>query len=71
MVVKLIEKGQELGDVDRSLDPEMNARIIVGLIERAGADCYVYNPEIPAERFVSEVARFVRNALGVGNTPPR
>lgn len=66
MVIKLIERGQELGDVDRNLDPEMTARIIVGLIERAGADCFVYNPDIPPEPFVAEVARFIRNALGVG-----
>ena len=65
MVSRLIEKGQEMGVVDRSLDPRMTARIIVGLIERAGADCYVYEPSLPADRFVAEVARFIRGALGV------
>lgn len=63
MVTRLLQNGQTSGEVDPTLDPTLTARLIVGLIERAGADCYVYHPELPNDRFAAETAYFIRRAL--------
>ena len=31
----------------------------------AGADCFLYRPDLPTEDFVKEVARFIRSAVGI------
>lgn len=65
LVEDLIGQGQELGVMASGLDPKLTARLIVGLIERAGADCWLYRPDLPTEDFVEEVARFIRSAIGI------
>lgn len=65
LVEDLIRQAQEIEAADQSLDPRLTARLIVGLIERAGADCFLYRPDLPTEDFVKEVARFIRSAVGI------
>lgn len=65
LVEDLIRRGQALGAANTELDPALTARLVVGLIERAAADCWLYRPDLPDEDFVGEAARFIRSAIGV------
>jgi AcrR family transcriptional regulator len=64
-VVQMIRDGQARGEVYPSVDPEISARLIIHLIEHAGQECFVFNTETPSAAFITEVAQFVRHALGV------
>jgi AcrR family transcriptional regulator len=64
-VAALIRDGQANGEIYPSVDPEISARLIIHLIEHAGQECYVFNTETPSAAFITEVAQFVRNAMGV------
>jgi AcrR family transcriptional regulator len=62
----LIRQGQMSQDaLAADVNPEIAAWLIVGLIEHAGHECFVYHTQTPSEAFIAEVARFVRGALGV------
>ena len=65
-VADVIRRGQASGEVDAAVSPELSGRLIVGLIEHAADACYVFHTETPTEAYVSEVARFVQRALGIG-----
>lgn len=64
-VSALIRDGQANGEVYPGVDPEISARLIIHLIEHAGQECYVFNTETPSTAFITEVAQFIRNAMGV------
>ncbi len=61
----LIQEGQRQGLLTSSIHPETAARLIVGLVEHAGSECYVYRTQTPSDTFIAEVARFIRYALGI------
>jgi AcrR family transcriptional regulator len=62
----LIRQGLRDGDIlADDVNPDIAARLIVGLTEHAANECYVFHTQTPSEAFLSEVARFVRAALGV------
>jgi AcrR family transcriptional regulator len=62
----LIRQGLSSGDIHaRDVNPDIAARLIVGLTEHAANECYVFHTQTPSEAFLAEVARFVRAALGV------
>jgi AcrR family transcriptional regulator len=60
----LIRQGQSEGNLALDANPDLAARLFVGLIEHAGNECYVLHTQTPSEEFMTEVARFVRAALG-------
>lgn len=63
LVASFIERGQASGEVRPDADPDLSARLVVGLIERATEDCFLYRPELPREPYIAEVTRFILQAL--------
>ena len=63
LVASFIERGQASGEVRSDADPDLSARLVVGLIERATEDCFLYRPELPSESYIAEVTRFILQAL--------
>ncbi len=63
LVASFIERGQASGEVRSDADPDLSARLVVGLIERATEDCLLYRPELPREPYIEEVTRFILQAL--------
>ncbi len=64
-VAGMIAQGQASGEVDRGVDPEIAARLIVGVLERAAEECYVLGQRAPDEEYVTQVASFIKRALGM------
>src|SRR5262249_25236676 len=64
-VANVIQRGQEHGEIDHGISPELTSRLVVGLIEHAAAACYVLHPEAPTDAYIAEVARFIQRALGL------
>jgi AcrR family transcriptional regulator len=65
LVREMIHRGQAAGELDRTISPDLTARLIVGLIEHAADACYVLHTETPSQAYIVEVARFIQRALGV------
>ena len=63
MIVELIQQGQETGELDPNVNATLAARMIVGLVEKAADDCFLYRPEINADDYIAEATRFVQRAL--------
>lgn len=64
-VTGMIVQGQASGEVDRGVNPEIAARLIVGVLERAAEESYVLGQHAPDEEYVAEVACFIKRALGM------
>jgi AcrR family transcriptional regulator len=64
-VAESIRRGQEHGEIDRGISPELTSRLVVGLIEHAADACFVLHTETPTEDYIAEVARFIQRALGL------
>ncbi|MFI5271475.1 MAG: TetR/AcrR family transcriptional regulator [Ktedonobacterales bacterium] len=64
-VSTMIEHGQESGEVDRGVNPDIAARLIVGVLEHAAEECYIYELHEPDEAYIKEVARFIKRGLGM------
>lgn len=64
-VAGMIRQGQASGEVDADVKPEIAARLIVGVLERAAEECYVYGQRAPDAEYVTEAARFVKRGLGM------
>ena len=67
LVATFIEQGQASGEVRADADPDLSARLIVGMIERATEDCFLYRPELPREPYIAEVTGFILRALAPAN----
>jgi len=65
LVTELIRQRQAMGEIDASVNPEISARLIIGLINHASDECYIHNPQAQPEVYITEVIRFVSRALGV------
>jgi AcrR family transcriptional regulator len=64
-IIQLIVQGQEAGEVDPSLNPLMTARLIAATIDGAADHCFVYGTTPFDDEFLTEVAGYIRRALGV------
>jgi AcrR family transcriptional regulator len=65
MISQLVQVQQAEGNIDTSINADIVATLIVGTMYYAAYECYVYKSPIPSETFISETARFIRQALGV------
>jgi AcrR family transcriptional regulator len=65
-VADLIRGGQASGEIDGAVSPDLSGRLIVGLIEHAADACYVFQTATPTAAYITEVARFIQRALGIG-----
>ena len=64
-VAAMIRQGQASGEVSAAVNPEIAGRLIVGLIEHAGHECYVFQEQGPTEAYIAEMTRFIQGALGI------
>lgn len=64
-VAEMIRLGIESGEVDPSVNPEISARLVTGVIENAVDHCYVFGALEPSEALIAELVRFVQRSLGV------
>ncbi len=64
-VSAMIRQAQEAGVISHTVEPDIAARLVVGLIEYAAHECYVMQPQAPIEAYINEVTRFIQSALGV------
>lgn len=69
-IASMIERGQASGEVDRNVNPEIAARLIVGVLEHAADECYIYGLREPDAAYIHEVARFIRRGLGMADGSP-
>ncbi len=65
LIAKLIRQRQQAGDVDKSINADVSARLIAGLIDHAADECFLYDKETQPEVYIKEVIRFVRRALEI------
>ncbi len=65
LVTELIRQRQATGEIDAAVNPEISARLIIGLINHAADECYIHNAQARPEVYIAEVIRFVSRALGV------
>lgn len=65
LVIGLIRQRQVTGEIDATVDPDISARLIIGLINHAADECYIYNSQVQPEVYITEVIRFVSRALGL------
>jgi AcrR family transcriptional regulator len=65
LVAELIRQRQDTGEIDASVNPEISALLIIGLINHAADECYIYNPQADPNAYIAEVIRFVTKALGI------
>jgi len=64
-IAAMIERGQASGEVDRGVNAEVASRLIVGVLEHAADECYIYGLREPDEPYIHEVARFIKRGLGL------
>lgn len=65
LIGEAIRRAQETGVVSRTLNPEVTAVFIVGLVYYAADQCYVYHSGTSPETYITEASRFIRQALRV------
>ncbi|HEU5374487.1 MAG TPA: TetR/AcrR family transcriptional regulator [Ktedonobacteraceae bacterium] len=65
LIAEAIRRAQDASAVSTTVNPEVTAVFIVGLIYYSADQCYVYHSSIPPEVYIAEAARFIRQALGV------
>jgi len=65
LIAELIRQRQQAGDVEKSINADVSARLIAGLIDHAADECYLYDKETQPEVYIKEVIRFVQRALEI------
>ncbi|HZS75338.1 MAG TPA: TetR family transcriptional regulator [Ktedonobacteraceae bacterium] len=65
LIIALIQQRQATGEIPRSINPDISARLIIGLINHAGDECFVYHTTAQPEIYIEEVIRFISRALGL------
>jgi len=65
LVTEIIRQRQATGEIDATVNPEISARLIIGLINFAADECYIYNTQAQPEVYIAEVIWFVSRALGI------
>jgi len=63
LITGLIRRWQAVGQIDTAVHPDIAARLITSLVERAVEDCYLYRPGTPPDTYMREVSRFIYGAL--------
>jgi AcrR family transcriptional regulator len=65
LIAEVIHRAQSAGEINATINPEVTAIFIVGTIYYAAEQCYVYHSSISPEIYITEAARFIRQALGL------
>ena len=64
-VGELIRQAQAAGQMAPTVNPEISAQLIIGLLEHAAHACFILNVQQPTDAYIAEVVRFIRDGLGV------
>lgn len=65
LIIELIQQLQATGEIDETINPDIWARLIIGLINHAADECYIYHVQVQPHVYISEVIRFINRALGL------
>jgi AcrR family transcriptional regulator len=65
LIIELIQQRQATGEIDISVNADIWARLIIGLINLAADECYIYHVQVQADIYIAEVIRFISRALGL------
>ncbi len=65
LIIELIQQMQATGEIDGTVNPDIWARLIIGLINHAADECYIYHVQVQPHVYISEVIRFISRALGL------
>lgn len=65
LVVEVIRRWQAAREIDSSIDPDITARLIIGLINHAADECYIFHAQVNPAAYIAEVIGFISRALGV------
>jgi AcrR family transcriptional regulator len=64
LIAEAIRRAQDAGVVSPTINPDVTAVFIVGLVYYAADQSYVYHSPTPPEVYIAEAARFIHQALG-------
>ncbi len=65
LIIELIQQWQTVGEIDETINPDIWARLIIGLINHAADECYIYHVQVQPDVYISEVIKFISRALGL------
>ena len=65
LIIELIQHWQAVGEIDEAINPDISARLIIGLINHAADECYIYHVQVQPHIYIAEVIRFISRALGL------
>ena len=65
LIAEAIRRAQDAQSVSPTINPDVTAVFIVGVVYYSADQCYVYHSSIAPEVYVAEAGRFIRQALGV------
>lgn len=65
LIVELIQQMQTANEIDKTINPDIWARLIIGLINHAADECYIYHVQAQPHGYIAEVIRFISRALGL------
>lgn len=65
LIIGLIQQRQATGEIEHSVNPDIWARLIIGLINHAADECYIYQVHVQPHVYIAEVIRFISRALGL------
>lgn len=65
LIIALIQQRQATGEIPQDINPDISARLIIGLINHAGDECFVYHTTSQPDVYISEVIHFISRALGL------
>lgn len=62
-VAAMIALGQQTGQIQASYNPALVARLVVGSVDRAADDYFLYNPTLDRETYIQTLVQFIYRAL--------
>ncbi|MHB8600708.1 MAG: TetR/AcrR family transcriptional regulator [Ktedonobacteraceae bacterium] len=65
LIIELIQQLQATSEIDETINPDIWARLIIGLINHAADECYIYHVQVQPHVYIAEVIRFISRALGL------
>jgi len=65
LIIELIQQRQATGEIENSVNADIWARLIIGLINHAADECYIYHVQVQPDIYIAEVIRFISRALGL------
>lgn len=65
LIIELIQHMQTTGEIHETLNADIWARLIIGLINHAADECFIYHVQVQPDIYIAEVIQFISRALGL------